>query len=132
MFSSKHGCRWCDASVCFCHAQAVSRASLCTLTCCPAIYYRLLWLTLESSVVIKSNLSPVFPIHIQPDYFTQISLRFEVKRGCSVQHLLSLGRALLPFYLNLSSSLNDRVEKLKEVGKKKKRDMLPPLHTWLR
>ncbi|GAA6101144.1 uncharacterized [Tachysurus ichikawai] len=89
------------------------------LTCCSAIFYQLLWLTLESTAVRKSHLSLVFPIHIQTDYFTQISLRFEVKRGCFVQHLPSLGQALLPFYLNLSCSLNARVEKLIEVGKKR-------------
>lgn len=120
MFSPKHGAcsSWCDATWCLCQAQAVSSASLCALRCCLAISYQLLWLTLESSVVRKPHLSPVFPIHIQLDYFTSISLRFKVKRGCSVQHLLSLGQTLLPFYVNLSSSQNDGGDKLKDGGRK--------------
>lgn len=71
MFSHKHGCgSWCDATVCLCHVLAVCSASLCALSCCFAISYRLLWLTLESYVVKKPHLSPVFPIHVQLDYFT--------------------------------------------------------------
>lgn len=119
MCSCKHGySRWCDGTVCLCHARAIRCASLCILSCRPAFFYQLLWLTPESFVIKKSHLSPVFPIHVQLDYFTQISLRFEVERACSVQHLLSLRRALLPFYLNLSNSHNERGEKLKEADRK--------------
>lgn len=55
-----------------------------------------------------------------------ILLRFhwdlKVKRGCSIQHLLSLGRAPLHFCLNLSSSQNDRGGGggLKGVGRKER------------